>query len=201
MNQAKNIVDFINEHPKSKILIFCGHDHVIKGTPNISAWEKAMAGRLKEYTQIDPFTIDQALISEKNDKINNHPFISMVDRGFPVIMVDDHGNLFNGKKGSDQVDGVIIHPATQYINGRPDWLLNMEDRREVHLDRPAIVQYPLIVLAYRKNEFTGNGVPSDIIEIIDYKDIPPLILGKGEYEVMMKDQDYRIVNRQEIRIE
>lgn len=201
MNQAKNIVNFINKHPKSKILIFCGHDHVIEGTPNISAWGKAMAGRVKEYTQMDPFTIDQVLVSEKSDKINNHPFISMVDKTFPVMMVDERGNLFNGKKGSDQVDCVIIHPATQYINGRPDWLLNIEGRREIYLDRSSIVEYPLIVLAYRKNEFTGNGVPSDIIEILDTKNIPPLILGKGEYELIMKDKDYRILNRQEIRIE
>lgn len=64
--QARNIIRFIDQNPHGKLLIHCGHDHVIEGMPSSRAWEKAMAGRLKEYTQIDPFTIDQTQFAEKS---------------------------------------------------------------------------------------------------------------------------------------
>ena len=199
--QAKNIVNFIEKHPRGKVLIYCGHDHVIEGTPNIPSWEKAMAGRLKEYTQINPFTIDQTQFAERSDKKFNHPYIAMINKDFPVILIDKYGNLFNGKKGNEQVDCNIIHPETHYVNSRPNWLFGAGNRKEYHIEKSKIVQYPLLVLAYRKNEFENNGVLSDIIEILEKENIPSLILDKGVYEIIIKDRNYNIINRYEIKIE
>ena len=198
--QAKNIVNFIKQNPHGKVLIHCGHDHVIKGTPNNPTWEKAMAGRLKEYIQINPFTIDQTQFAEKSERKYNHPYIAMVNKDFPVVLIDKNGNLFNGEKGNDQVDIRIIHPETQYVNNRPKWLLSVGNRKEYHLEKSKITQYPLLVLAYRKNEFENNGVPADIIEVFENENIPSLILDKGDYEIIMKDRDYNIINRYEIKI-
>ena len=197
--QARNIVNFIEQNPHGKVLIHCGHDHVIKGTPNNPTWEKAMARRLKEYTQINPFTIDQTQFTEKSERKYNHPYIAMIGKDFPVILIDEKGNLFNGKMGNEQVDVRIIHPETNYINNRPNWLLSVENRKEYHIENSKITQYPLLVLAYRKNEFENNGVPADIIEILE--NIPSLILGKGEYEIIMKDRNYNIINRYDVKIE
>ena len=199
--QARNIVNFIKQNPHGKVLIHCGHDHVIKGTPNNPTWEKAMAGRLKEYTQINPFTIDQTQFSEKSERKYNHPYIAMVNKEFPVVLLDEDGNVFNGKKGNDQVDVRIIHPETQYVNNRPNWLLAVGNRKEYHIENSKITQYPLLVLAYRKSDFENNGVPADIIEVFENENIFSLILDKGTYEIIMKDKDYNIINRYEIRIE
>jgi len=191
----------MDNHPPAKVLIHCGHDHVIKGTPSIASWEKAMAGRLKEYTQIDPFTIEQTQFSEKGDRKYNHPFIAMVNKDFPVILIDKDGKLFNGKKDSDQVDCKIIHPETQYINHRPAWLITEGNRRAYHIEKSKIVQLPLLVLAYRQNEFDNDGVPADVIEITDDENIPVLILYKGDYEIIMKDRGYDVVDRYDVHIE
>jgi hypothetical protein len=199
--QARNIVNFIKQNPPGKMLIHCGHDHIIEGKPNIPIWEKAMAGRLKEYTQINPFTIDQTQFAEKSERKYNHPYIAMVNREFPVVLRDENGNLFNGKKENDQVDIRIIHPETQYVNNRPNWLLNVGNRQEYHIDISKITQYPFLVLAYRENEFENNGVPADILEILGNENIPSLILNKGNYEIIMKDRNYNIINRYEIKIE
>jgi hypothetical protein len=199
--QARNIVNFIEQNPHGKVLIHCGHDHVIKGTPSNPTWEKAMAGRLKEYTLINPFTIDQTQFAEKSERKYNHPFITMVNKEFPVVLIDENGNLFNGKKGNDQVDIRIIHPETQYVNNRPNWLLSVGNRKEYHIENYKITQYPLLVLAYRKNEFENNGVPADIVEVFENENISSLILGKGNYDIIMKDRDYNIINRYEIKIE
>jgi len=199
--QARNIVNFIEQNPHGKVLIHCGHDHVIKGTPNNPTWEKAMAGRLKEYTQINPFTIDQTQFAEKSERKYNHPYIAMVNKEFPVVLIDENGNLFNGKKGNDQVDIRIIHPETQYVNNRPKWLLSVGNRKEYHIENSKITQYPLLVLTYRKDEFENNGVPADIIEVFENENIPSFILDKGNYEIIMKDRDYNIINRYEIKAE
>ena len=199
--QARNIANFIGQNPHGKVLIHCGHDHVIKGTPNNPTWEKAMAGRLKEYTQINPFTIDQTQYAEKSDKQYNHPYIALVNKDFPVVLINERGSLFNGKKDNDQVDIRIIHPETQYVNNRPNWLLSVGDRKEYHIEISKITQYPLLVFAYRKNEFENNGVPSDIIEVFENKKTPPLLLSKGVFEIIIKDREYNIVNRYDITIE
>jgi len=199
--QAQNIVSFMEKHPNAKILIHCGHDHVIKGTPRNASWEKAMAGRLKEFTQIDPFTIDQTQFAERSDKKYNHPLIAMLNKDFPVILIDENGNLFNGARNSNRVDCIIIHPITRYINNRPNWLLMNGNRKKYHIEKSKITQYPLLVFAYRKNEFDKNGVPADIIEIYENENVSPLILGKGDYEIIIKDKNYNTINRHSIKIE
>ncbi|HYD90103.1 MAG TPA: hypothetical protein VEA37_01280, partial [Flavobacterium sp.] len=47
IDQANNIVRFMKQHTDGKYLIYCGYAHVIEGP--VRGWEKAMAGRLKEY--------------------------------------------------------------------------------------------------------------------------------------------------------
>lgn len=199
--QAENIANFLVKHPSGKMLIHCGHDHVIKGTPNNRSWEKAMAGRLKDYTEINPFTIEQTQYTEKSERKYNQPYISMVNKDFPVVLINKDENLFNGEKGNDQVDCKIIHPETYYINGRPNWLFSKGKRKAYYIEKSKIAQYPLLVLAYRKGEFDNNGVPADVIEVIENENIPPLILDKGEYEIIVKDSNYNIINRYDIKLE
>lgn len=199
--QARNIVNYIENNPPAKVLIHCGHDHVTEGTPNIASWEKAMAGRLKEYTQIDPFTIDQTRYAESSDKEYNHSYIAVVNKDFPVVLINENGNLFNMVgRNSDKVDCIIIHPETQYVNNRPHWVLSEDGRKGYHIEKSKIVQYPLLVLAYRKNEFDNNGIPTDVIEIVDNEIIPSLILGEGDYEIIIKDRDYNIIDRYDVKM-
>ena len=81
-----------------------------------------------------------------------------------------------------------IHPETHYVNNRPNWLLSERSRKEYYLDKSKIVQYPLLVLTYRKGEFENNGIPTDIIEVSESENIPSLILNKGDYVIIIKGQ-------------
>jgi len=58
-----------------------------------------------------------------------------------------------------------------------------------------------LILAYRKNEFENSGVPVDIIEVFESENVPSLILDKGNYDIIMKDRNYNIINRYEIKLE
>lgn len=195
IEQAQNIAKVIAKNPKSKFLIHCGFEHIIEGTPYNKDWEKAMAGRLKEITGINPFTIDQISYTEKSEKKFNSPYIGMVNAKETVIMVDKNGNTFNGGIKNDQTDCRIIHPITKYLNNRPNWQLMDGKRKTYKIPAAKIPAYPVLILAYRVNEFDHDGIPSDVLEIINKNQTGYLVLEKGKYDIIIKDKDYKIVNR------
>jgi len=102
-------------------LIYCGAARVYE--KNYPPWEKAMVGRLKEYLNTNPLTIDQTIYSERSDKIYNHLLINLQDKNYPIILTDENDQIFNGNKELKQTDIVIIHPATEYTKNRPDLLI------------------------------------------------------------------------------
>jgi hypothetical protein len=57
IGQAKNILKILEENPKAKIFIYVGHSHLEK--ENKKRW---MASYLKEYSKINPITINQAKV-------------------------------------------------------------------------------------------------------------------------------------------
>lgn len=200
IEQAANIARLVKENPNSKFLIHCGFDHVIEGIPPSKSWERAMAGRLKDETNIDPFTIDQVYYTEKGDIKFTSPYILMANPKKSVIMVNEAGKLFNGGETNDQTDCRIIHPITEYENERPDWLLLDGKRKTYTVPKSKITEYPVLVLAYRKNEYEQNGVPADIIEILNKETNTNLILDKGIYKIIIKDKNYKIIHEFDAKI-
>lgn len=198
--QAENIAKLIKENPNSKFLIHCGWDHVIEGTPGNKSWEKAMAGRLKEKTKIDPFTIDQVTYSEKGDIKYISPYNLITYSEKSIIMINESGKTFNGSETNDQTDCRIIHPLTKYINNRPDWLSLNGKRKTYNISKSKISEYPTLVFAYRKDEYEQNGIPTDLIEIINEQDKTNLILEKGIYKIIIKNKEYKIINEFDTKI-
>lgn len=200
IKQASNIAKMVRQHPEAKFLIHCGYDHVIEGTPADKSWEKAMAGRLKEMTNIDPFTIDQVAYSEKSELKFTSPYVTMANASSPVILVNQQGKTFNGNPASDQVDARVIHPITRYNNNRPNWLLDEVEKKQYKIPKSEISDYPVLVLAYRKNEYEENGIPADVVECTNEDDPANLVLEKGAYKIIMKNKKYKIINELEIKI-
>ncbi|MCA4782697.1 hypothetical protein IF125_10595 [Empedobacter stercoris] len=197
IEQAENIQKFIESVPNAKILIHCGYAHAFEN--EYPSWGKAMAGRLKDNTNIDPFTIDQTMFLERSDKENNHLFIKLNDTTEPIVLIDKDGQVFNGNKEIRQTDIVIIHPETKYIDNRPDWLQNGKESYTIPSNKIKNSS-PLLLLAYRENEFENNGVPTDIIEINDNKPSKKLYLTKGNYTIVIKDKNYNIIEKYKVEI-
>src|SRR5690606_576871 len=120
IDQANNIARVLAANPQAKMLIHCGFDHVIEGTPNNRSWEKAMAGRLKDLTGIDPLTIDQVTYSERGHIQNEHPFARMTGQAGPMIAIMNDGKPLS--KNREQFDISVIHPASGDYEGRPKWM-------------------------------------------------------------------------------
>lgn len=193
--QAQNITKWIEKNPNGKFLIHCGYDHIIEGTPGIKSWEKAMAGRLAEFTGINPFTIDQIQYSERGDSKLNQPYIQMLNLNYPAILVDLDNKTFNGAiDNPKKIDCSIIHPITKYDNKRPDWMTLSGKRKTYNISNSKIKDFPALVIAYRINEFEKDGIPADVIEILDNTSKGSLILDKGKYKIVIKNKDYKITN-------
>jgi len=75
-----------------------------------------------------------------------------------------------------------------------------ETRKFYKIPVSKVSTYPVMVFAYRKGEFEQKGIPADIIEINTSKDNRFLILDKGNYDIVIKDKEYKVINRFEKRI-
>ncbi|WP_431610877.1 hypothetical protein [Chryseobacterium sp. 'Rf worker isolate 10'] len=197
IGEAKNISDYMEKNKEGKYIIYCGYQHAYEGIHK--SWEKTMAGRLSDLTGINPFTIDQTQFSEKSNPKYNEPLLRIVNNTFPVILKDENQMIYNGEDKILYTDIKIVHPVTKYLKGRPDWMLT-KSRKLYKIPSSEIPVYPVLVLAYRNGEFEQKGIPADIIELNTSKDDRFLILDKGEYEIVIKNKEYKVISRFEKKI-
>ena len=177
---------------EGKYIIYCGYQHAYEGIHK--SWEKTMAGRLSDLTGINPLTIDQTQFSEKSNPKYNEPLLGMINNTTPVVLKDENQVIYNGEDKILYTDIKIVHPITKYLKGRPDWMLT-GSRKLYKIPSSEIPVYPVLVLAYRKGEFEQKGIPADIIELNTSKDSRSLILDKGNYEIVIKNKEYKVINR------
>lgn len=191
--QAQNIYAFMQQHTKGKYLIHCGYDHAFEY--EMRNWEKAMAGRLKEYSKIDPLTIDQVKFSEKSRPEYSHYFVSATKARSAFVLIDKNHKPFNGINEPKQTDIAVIHPLTGYENERPNWLAAGKVKYSLPQKKRMNYTYPVLVMAYRENEFEQKGVPADLVELGGKEINLPLYLKKGKYTIVIKNTAYEIVER------
>ena len=185
INQAKNIQAYLEKYPNEKILIHCGFAHAAKGIYG-GSWEKAMAGRLIEFTGINPLSINQTSYSEKSSRDLENPFYQLTDVKKPTVFVNEEGKSFGKYRGESYFDIYVFHPRTQDFD-RPKWLI-YGNRQAYEVDlSTANVQFPCMVLAYKKGELVGTAVPYDIQEIETPK--VKLVLSPGKYDLVLWQAD------------
>lgn len=192
IEQAENIFNFMQKNNEGKYLIYCGYEHAYEGKHQ--SWDKTMAGRLSNLTKINPFTIDQTQFSEKSSPELSESVIRIVNKNYPVVLIDDRKIAFNGNKKELFTDIKVINPITKYIKGRPNWMLN-KNRKYYQVPKSKIENYPCLILAYRKGELERNGVPADVIELKSIKDTRYLVLDIGKYDIILKNKLYKITSR------
>ena len=141
-----------------------------------------MAGRVKEYTGINPFTINQEILTERYQPEMEDPFFRLVDTlAEASVFVNRTGELSRGAPGDERFDVRLFHPRTTYTAGRPAWLLLHGQRKLYWSDPDTIsIDYPLMIKAYRAGE-DKQAVPVDIVEWQNYSDQKALVLRPGEY--------------------
>jgi hypothetical protein len=189
VQQARNIQKILQADPTAKILIHAGYDHIREDSLG-GSWGKAMAGRVKEFTGIDPFTINQEKLSEKSEPRFENPYYKLAHASEASVFRNSDGQVFAGPRGTSLFDVRVYHPPTRYQDGRPDWLL-LNGRRKPHAIPPRghSVAYPCLVFAYRKQEDFRVAVAADIIELRTPQDRTALILEPGKYLLRFQDSN------------
>lgn len=184
IQQARHIKSILDTNPKAKIIIHCGFGHLVE-TELGGDWEKAMAGRLKEYTGIDPFTIDQVELTERSSIEYDDPFFKMINLDYYAVFINQFGKPYNDPPLRDQYDISVYHPRTKWINGRPNWAFEGGKQPYFINDQINIV-FPCLVLAYCEGEDISIAVPTDVIELKNKDDKTALALKKGNYTIIIK---------------
>lgn len=190
VNQAKNIKRILDKDSSAKILIHCGFGHIKEG--KLSSWGKAMAGRLTEYTGINPLTIDQVKMTEHSNPLYEDSYFKSLHLDYDAILLDSaSGKTFNGPDDFTQFDIRVYHPRTHFIHGRPFWVF--KNGRIPFYVKIYNLSYPCLVYAYLESEKFDNTkpyenpIPYDIIELLNSDEQKALSLKKGKYNIIIKD--------------
>ncbi len=189
IDQAKNIKKILDKDPKAKILIHCGYDHIVE-TP-YPGWGKAMAGRLYEYTGINPFTIDQVKLTEHSSSEYQNPLWSLINLDYYAMFVDSAGQTFASLQGEKRYDAKIYHPKTKWLHGRPHWAFE-NNRAPYFIKEKISLIFPCLVFAFIAKEKKQNkkAIPFDVIELKSPTDNKALSLKKGQkFTIVMRDKN------------
>jgi hypothetical protein len=181
MAQARNIQHILLADPKAKIVIHCGYSHANE-QPDPDDHSRWLASYLREYTGIDPFTIDQTRLSEGT---SNRYYQPLPVRG-SVVLLDAAGQPFSTADKYMSVDAYVYHPRATTVQGRPDWLLT-DGRQPVAVASKIKVPYPCQVLAYVAGE-PAEAVPADVIELTSPADRTALALLPGRYRIVVRSR-------------
>ena len=188
-SKAMNLNRQIRKNSSSKYLVITNKKQVLKkehnGIKSIAVWFQDITGTM-------PYCIDQVTMNEQCPDTEN-PVYKFANVNYPAVM-KKYSQYYIGKVEDieDMYDMQIFHPRSQYVQNRPTWLKEGDQKiaYPVNADQYQMT-YPLLVLAYLPTEDKEIAVPLDIIEIQNNKDAMPLFLPHGEFTLVLKDKNTR----------
>jgi hypothetical protein len=191
VDQARYIKKILDKDPKAKILIHCGWDHIVEAP--YPAWGKAMAGRLFEYTGINPFTIDQTKLTEHSSSEYQNPYWTSINLDYYAMFVDSIGQPFYGPQEYKQYDARVYHPKTKWLYGRPHWVFE-NNRTPYFVNEKIALQFPCLVFAFipKEKKESEFAIPFDIIELKTSADKKALSLKKKQlFTIIIRDMNFK----------
>jgi hypothetical protein len=184
LGQVRNIRRILAADPQAKIIIHCGFGHLSEqASPEGDKW---MAAYLKEQTGIDPFTLDQTVLTEAATLATANRYYRPQLGPQSAVLLNGQRQPFSANPQWLSADASIYHPPTRLVQGRPDWLFT-ESRQPVGVGSSIKVPYPCQVLAYVAGE-PAEAVPVDVIELATKADATALALAPGRYRVVVRSR-------------
>jgi len=163
LGQMRNIMAYRAAHPEGKLLLHVGYSHAMEGELG-GRWEKAMAQRLADTTNLDPLTISQthfremASLEKERYEYKNAPVKA------PSVFVNAKGEHWNFNRAVRWFDRYVFHPRTKYLHGRPDYVFAFNQL-------PVVIDFsnignagPYLVQAYSVTDDMAKAVPHDVVE-------------------------------------
>jgi hypothetical protein len=119
--QAENLRQRVLEvDPDARLLVHAGYGHIQEAPTG--AWVP-MAVRFREITGIDPFTVDQTVMTERSGEVFEHPLFRAAEGAdllrAPTVLTSATGEFVVEGMATD---AQVLHPRTRLEHGRPDWM-------------------------------------------------------------------------------
>jgi hypothetical protein len=196
--QAENIYAVLKQDTAAKILVHASFTHISK-KPGPNGFIP-MALAFRNISGIDPLTIDQTDMTEESNFAYGRIIYQAYLAKFPltepsIALVKDNPVNVTDK---DFYDLCVIHPPTQYKDGRPTWL-DLGGLRQPFAVKPP-VENVYFVQAYYQSEIIANDdapwqlIPADQTYITNGAGNYLLYLRKGKYRIYFRDINYQILN-------
>jgi hypothetical protein len=185
--QAENIAGILAANRGAKIFVYVGFSHVMEAPIDGAQANEWMAARLKKMTGVDPLTIDQANLGEASMKRWGReaqalvaPRIrkaSVLRLGGAYVKVGDYAHA---------VDLQIFQPRTDFVEGRPSWLMPMG--RSAHAVPANLLPSKgrRLVQAFLADEGEG-AIPIDQVLVEAGQPVPSLMLPKRPVRYAVQD--------------
>jgi hypothetical protein len=179
--QAENLKKRIFEKDsQAKVLIHVGYGHNSEATRKNDT--KLMTGYLKEFTGIDPLTVDQTAMSEHSAPEYERPLYRFVaaQKYFnqPLVFQNQAREFWTHQNSGRDV--TVFHPRSRYTNGRPAWLALGGERKQYLLPKDVCQTEKNCLVRARFAAESADAVPVDQIEAsTDTK--TALMLPKGDF--------------------
>lgn len=185
-SQATNIMKVMEANPHTRFIIYCGYDHIAEDTLR-TFMGLPMAGQLKQLSGINPFTVDQTILTEHG--IVGNSFRKLIHESQPVVLVDSAGHYFNRVSAPKRVDVSLYHPDSREIGGRPHWLL-ANGRKFKNIQKKITVPYPCLIKVYLQTDDYSEAVPVDVVEMTSAAESKDILLYHGKkHRVLIKSKN------------
>ena len=173
IQQAQNIAEFMEDNKDGKVFIYCGYDHNYE--EELPMWGKAMAGRLTEYTGLDPLTINQTVLNDI-EELGSESY----------VWLDTFGMAHQHIKGNDIF---VVHTKDCSKFKRLEWK-KRKNNSWLKVDFITKVSaYPILVkVFYNTNEKENNGIPYDIVEMTTESMENWLIVPDSKYLIVLQNK-------------
>ena len=176
-NLEKNILKLLKLNIKKNIK----YNHLLRIALNNKIISISFRKRIKPKLKFN-----LKLIKYKRSKPEfNRPLYKALNIEESSVLIDQEHNPLRYERGNGWADIAIFHPKTTYIDNRPNWLFT-NGNEKVIIDLKAVeIEFPVMVLAYKKGEDIKISVPVDIAEAETKTSVCALGLKKGNYEIVV----------------
>lgn len=215
--QARNLIAAtLKDDPTSRIVVNAGFAHIQKAGTYLGG--KSMAQHFERLSGIEPVSIEQTMMVPHLKPGSDHPYYSAITAtnkpSVPVIYVDADGKPWMLKK--EGYDASVVFPPEVYERERPTWLA-LGGLRVPYQVSGALcnLKYPCLVEARYRDE-DDSAIPADravvsiggsfetvkdsLNESTSTLPLRTLWLRPGEYRLVAKDKDDRILTRRNVRV-
>jgi hypothetical protein len=202
--QAANIYAVLKQDTAAKILVHASFTHISK-KPGPNGFIP-MALAFRNISGIDPLTIDQTDMTEESNfaygRIIYQAYLAKFPLTEPSIALVN-GNPVN-VTDKDFYDLCVIHPPTQYKDGRPTWL-DLGGLRRPFAVKPSVGDV-YFTQAYYLSEILANDnapwqlIPADQTYITNGAGNYLLYLKKGKYRIYYRDINYQTLNTLNVEV-